>query len=404
MRPDPDASRGIPAALEPPAPRRRLGLAVVAAGLLGAVALGTASGASALPRPPAAAQDAAGFSALRFADAQHGWLGDANGILATTDSGQLWRRQYRGEPVYAFAALDPQVAWAVGARSVLGTTDGGQHWEVLATPSVPLSRAAFATARRGWGIATAASEGPSASLPAGEVVATDDGGRTWTPRPAPGPVQTLCFRHPDRGWAAGHTGVWRTLDAGRTWQAVLTSPAAEGLPAGAAAQAPFAADVQCVDDAVAWVLFTGPGAMHQAGWALYRTDDGGASWTPVVTSGQFFPPVGARVSQGGWIAVRLAAVDAHTAYLAGVCAPCSLPGTPEQGTVSIGAARADGQSWQVYAPIPGLSGPGLSMSPPLLTFVTPERGWLVAASAGRVLFTTDNGGAAWQPVPVTEGG
>ncbi|HZU06517.1 MAG TPA: hypothetical protein VFB73_11100 [Chloroflexota bacterium] len=397
-------------------PRWRLGPAAVAVGLLGAVALGAAHGASApdraslrlsagsgLDRSAAAAvQDAAGFTALRFADARHGWLSDSNGILATTDGGQTWRRQYTSEPIHAFAALDPQLAWAVGARSVLGTADGGQHWEVLATPSVPLSRVDFATARRGWGIAAASSQGPYAPIPAGAVVATDDGGRTWTPRPAPGPAQTLCFRHPERGWAAGHTTVWRTLDAGRTWQAVLTSPAAEGLPATADALTPFAADVQCAADAVAWVLFTGPGAMHQAGWALYRTEDGGASWTPLVTSGQFFPPVGAPASQGGWSAVRLAAVDARTAYLAGVCAPCSLPGTQEQGTVSIGAARADRQSWQVYASIPGLSGPGLSAFPPVLTFVTPERGWLAAASAGRALFTTDNGGAAWQPVPVVE--
>jgi photosystem II stability/assembly factor-like uncharacterized protein len=137
--------------------------------------------------------------------------------------------------------------------------------------------------------------------------------------------------------------------------------------------------------------------MMQTGWALYRTADGGANWTPVAQSGQFFPHTGAPAGRGGWNRVWLAAVDASTAYLAGICVPCSPPGSQEQGTVSLGATRDGGQTWQDLPPIPGLSGQALVAAPLSLSFPTPDHGWLVTPAAGLTVFRTADGGLTWQP-------
>src|SRR5205823_11203863 len=121
---------------------------------------------------------------------------------------------------------------------------------------------------------------------------------------------------------------------GAAWALSLTSPAAEQANAPVGPVVGSAGEVQCLDGDMAWVLFAAPGAMMQTGWALYRTEDGGATWRPVAQSGQFFPEAGAPHGTGGWNRVRLAAVDATTAYVVGTCVPCSPPAGQGSGTVS----------------------------------------------------------------------
>jgi photosystem II stability/assembly factor-like uncharacterized protein len=361
----------------------RLGLALLAA-------LALALGAP--PRPPAHAQPppaAEGFAAVHFVDAQHGWLGGHDTVLATADGGQTWDAQAAAAgTVYAFAFLDAQTGWALGTAGLFGTRDGGQQWELLAAGHAP-TQVAFVSPEEGWGLAP----GPGAAT-AGRLVATTDGGRTWQPLTEAIQAQALCRADATHGWAANRGTVWRTTDGGRTWSNVLESPALSGLPEGATVG--FVADVQCLDAATAWVLFTHPGGMSQTGWALYRTADGGATWTPVAQSGQFFPQTGAPAGRGGWGHVRLAAVDAETAYVVGVCVPCSPPGSAEAGTVSLGVARGAAPTWEDLPPVPGLAGAAALHSAPALSFPTPAAGWLVAPGAVDVVWATSDGGRIWQ--------
>jgi photosystem II stability/assembly factor-like uncharacterized protein len=213
---------------------------------------------------------------------------------------------------------------------------------------------------------------------------------TWSPAGA----APLCFADATHGWAADAAQVWRTADGGASWTAALTSPAATGAAAGSPRG--FAADVQCFGPDVAWVLFANPGGMMQTGWALYRTADGGASWTPVAQSGQFFPPTGAPSGRGGWNRVWLAAADAESAYVAGVCVACSLPGVSGMGTVSVGAARDGGRTWEDHPPVPGLTGQALLGAEIAVTFAAPEQGWVAVPAAGATVYHTTDGGATWQ--------
>jgi photosystem II stability/assembly factor-like uncharacterized protein len=351
------------------------------------------------------AQNAAGLTALHFADARQGWLAGLGLILATTDGGQTWAPQFSTtDPISSFAFVDARTGWAVGARSLVATTDGGQRWERRADAAPPLASVSFATAALGWGIPTprraltGGDAAPAEPAPA-HLLATDDAGQTWATVAAPGPLRSICRANAEQGWVAGNGRVWRQASAGASWTLTLTSPAAAQVSAPEGLGAGFGGEVQCLDGDTAWVLFTAPGGMMQTGWALYRTGDAGATWTPVAQSGQFFPATGAPHGASGWNRVRLAAVDATTAYVIGTCVPCSPPDMRESGTISLGVSRDAGQSWQDLPPLPDAFGQPIVSAPFAASFPSPTHGWLIAPGSASLYATTD-GGATWTSRPL----
>uniref|UniRef100_UPI0030DB0736 WD40/YVTN/BNR-like repeat-containing protein n=1 Tax=Pseudomonas sp. EL_65y_Pfl2_R95 TaxID=3088698 RepID=UPI0030DB0736 len=75
------------------------------------------------------------LTAVYFVDDKHGWaVGHDAQILATTDGGQTWVKQFddltREAPLLDIWFKDAQTGFAVGAYgALLSTTDGGAHWE-----------------------------------------------------------------------------------------------------------------------------------------------------------------------------------------------------------------------------------------------------------------------------------
>jgi photosystem II stability/assembly factor-like uncharacterized protein len=358
----------------------------------------------AAPASQVGTQATAGLTAIHFVDARRGWGAGLGFILATDDGGQTWAPQLATtDPISSFAFVDARTGWAVGAQSLVGTTDGGQRWERRGDTDPPLARVSFATPDLGWGVpappANAARSGATAEAPPARLLASRDGGKTWDDVSAPGSLQSVCRADAERGWAAGDGRVWRQASAEDGWTLTLTSPAAQQVTAPAGPGVGFGGEVQCLDGDTAWVLFTAPGGMMQIGWALYRTSDAGASWTAAAQSGQFFPETGAPHGAGGWNRVRLAAVDATTAYVVGTCVPCSPPGAQGSGTVSLGVSRDAGQSWQDLPPLPDTFGAAIVSAPFGASFPTPAQGWLIAPGSTSVYATAD-GGATWTPHPL----
>ncbi len=278
----------------------------------------------------------------------------------------------------AFVALAvslPAVAACGGGTNAppTNTADGSPRSEATAAPSAspPSAPAAasatpapsvtvpplwFVDATHGW---TAAER---------EVLATEDGGYTWSARGRPGGnVAWLDFTSTDRGWATTEKGLFRTGDGGVTWQAVPTG--AEGTPSW----------VQFVDDQVGWIVTPDSRATPSAYVAqtLWRTRDGGQNWQPVQEPGQ---------------CVALLAfnfVSATTGF--GACA--GQPGAGNQGKEIYGTADG-GDHWTLLAEVgiaEGALGHGYATD---IFFLNSNLGWLSTDRGG--LKASQDGGQTWQ--------
>jgi len=116
---------------------------------------------------------------------------------------------------------------------------------------------------------------------AGRIMATGDGGGSWTRQYAgPADLDQVDFIDGEHGWAAGGDTLLRTVDGGGTWtplaepcQGELSSVHFVSPALGYAVAAPATATAGNLPPAA---LYT-----QSLGGSLLRTTDGGATWTPV---------------------------------------------------------------------------------------------------------------------------
>ena len=255
-----------------------------------------ASSAPGTPTPP---ND---LVSVAFVDAQTGWASAGRAVETTTDGGTTWHQQYVGQaPIVDLEFVNRSVGWAVTAQALLATTDGGQQWGVLPAPAQPLRHVDFISPRLGWGI-----------VAGGTLWHTSDGGHTWTtPSPA-AHVQSVCFSDASHGWAANGPAVQRTADGGHTWQPMFTAPL--GTSFG------WSATVRCEGMQVAWVLFAGEiGLAGHEPYVLYRTLDSGQHWQAMLEeqySSPGYPTVHAPQGPGTYPG-PLVIVNAATAMFLG---------------------------------------------------------------------------------------
>ncbi len=187
--------------------------------------------------------------------------------------------------------VDARAGYAVGGRQtdrlpqLYRTADGGVRWTVVtgaATPAAPPtvvgSRTVyFPTLRRGAIV----------------VERSEDGGRTWRgSQPirdrhplGPGSVQVLAAGRlalvVGEGAAAGSSAqsLWTSADEGRTWRFVSRTSTT-----GEKGALPFSCDKTGIGFATPLRGFAA-GACAGGRAFLYRTDDGGRAWRPIVLSG-----------------------------------------------------------------------------------------------------------------------
>ncbi|MEX2113916.1 MAG: YCF48-related protein, partial [Pirellulales bacterium] len=260
-----------------------------------------------------------------FVDAEHGWaVGDRGANWHTLDGGRHWSLQASGvdSRLASVVFLDRKIGWAAGGATqpythvssgvVLRTQDGGAHWSVERRAMTPaIARIGFFDPLRGWALGQ-----PSALFPSG-VMATEDGGRTWSPLPSaaghgwltgamidpntgalagrtsrlatirrrgvePQPadfglraLRAMQLAPPAKGWLVGDGGlVLQTRDLGKSWQTT-----AGLLPPGARDHFDFAA--LAVRGPHCWLAGT-------PGTRVFHTSDEGQTWTAGDT-GQALP-------------------------------------------------------------------------------------------------------------------
>jgi photosystem II stability/assembly factor-like uncharacterized protein len=165
---------------------------------------------------------------------------------------------------------------AVGpSGTTLRTSDGGATWQV----AFEAGRTYFTdVASPASGLLVAAGLPPFGSGQNAGVFTSTDGGGTWTRRldagfPGQFAVTKLAFANASVGVAAGFRGLWRTVDGGVSWTAVPNVPGAEFV-------------VSSLSGGVAWVD-ANVVLIYGSGGKILRSADQGASWADVSPAGFF---------------------------------------------------------------------------------------------------------------------
>ncbi|MGD0004905.1 MAG: hypothetical protein ABSE06_11840 [Anaerolineaceae bacterium] len=340
--------------------------------------------------------------------------------------------------------------WAVGTGvndkndHILRTQDGGATW-IDTTPSEPFDPSAalpkqatsfFLDAGHAW-VTYQYLGGPASATPP-LIWFTADGGQNWaTSAPldvgqggdfyVPGVLQFTDQLH---GWLLVHAGngmnhdyvfIFSTQDGGKTWKRIV-DPWMDNL------------DMSCTKTGLAFAdpsngLVTGdcngvvPNSIY-----LYRTVDGGNTWTPVRlpipaklpdiytnednVCGSYSPGFS---GQSGWLVVKcngfgpgVAQTFLYTSANAGkTWSSHSLPAlidfvqflNPGTGWFSGGGrVYQTGDGGQTWQPVSGLGGEGQ------LDFIDQTAGWMIAKTSDSItLVQTKDGGASWtQLKPVSK--
>jgi photosystem II stability/assembly factor-like uncharacterized protein len=105
-----------------------------------------------------------------------------------------------------------------------------------------------------------------------KIYRSSDYGQTWDYQGAVEDGRAVDFYSAGAGWLAAEVMLYQTLDGGVTWSAVSTP----GIPTGE-----FFLNVDFVDGQHGWVLTT-PDDDTWDPLFLYRTSNGGASWTQLL--------------------------------------------------------------------------------------------------------------------------
>ncbi|MEI6449709.1 MAG: YCF48-related protein [Actinomycetes bacterium] len=242
-------------------------------------------------------------------------------------------------PAVALSFMDvafPDAAhgWAVGdAGSIVATTNGGATWSAQSSRSrAILFSVDFTDATHGWAVGDG-----------GAILATTDGGATWSAQSS-GTTELLYavdFTDATHGWAVGYTGaILATTDGGATWSA-QTSGVTTWLHG-----------VVFSDAAHGWAV--------GEGGVILATTNGGATWN-------------AQSSGSGTRLYDVAFTDADHAWVVGM-------GGAILATTN-GGATWNAQSSGTEERLRGVA------------FTDAAHGW--AAGWGGIMLATTNGGATW---------
>lgn len=216
-----------------------------------------------------------------------GWALINHQLLFTDSDGARWTEitPKGADSIGGVFFLDRARGWSVistgpSGAQIARTIDGGAHWSVTgfaglniedSSPWSGEASVSFVDSTHGWILLRSAS---SPNFSRGVLLATADGGVTWTRLPEPPIADGLTFITRRNGFLAGGPDGSRfflTRDGGNTWQAAHLPKPSEG-------ELTFNPPVfiSALHGSVSARLTTG----NVSTTAIYRTRDGGMTWTP----------------------------------------------------------------------------------------------------------------------------
>jgi hypothetical protein len=278
-------------------------------------------------------------------------------------------------------------AGAPNGAAVIATANGGDTWTSQVIP--PAAGYLSGISCRDQRDCLAVGQATQSSNGQAVIIATTDGGRSWQARPVPPGFLDITavscgtdHRCIAVGDVAGGAAALTSASAGSAW--VLRGP----LPPGVSG----ATDVSCADDTHCWVTARRtPDPDHVAG-VVALTTDGGSTWTVLPTPAGlgYLNGISCLRSGGGTAALPFAATSRPSTTAAPAGAPATTPGVAT-APGSTPAAPA--------APVPVVGVAGAHCTVVGTTSTTLD----TARSGHGVILTTANGGTAWsnRPVPTS---
>jgi photosystem II stability/assembly factor-like uncharacterized protein len=231
----------------------------------------------------------------RFFDRLHGVaVGEYGNIVRTENAGQTWQTIQRvgsGQRLWDIEYADADTVFLAGDNGVISRSiNGGATWNSIQSGGAAVTHGFDSVdARHAW-----------AAQDAGEIVYTTNGGRQWVRSLVQGfnefgHVMAVAFADTSTGWAAGRNDdfggsrgiIGHSSDGGRTWlqQFEVTDFTFNGL--------------ETTDAQTAFAV----GAFEFVGGGLVlRTTNGGLTWQDVTPSADGFRDVFFIDASTGWIA------------------------------------------------------------------------------------------------------
>lgn len=311
-------------------------------------------------------------------------------VLARTHPGDV-------PPVASIRMVDASNGWVVtnqsGSETLLRTSDAGMHWrDVSPLKSSRGQLVDYQVTARGALVAWVASSGTATGGPGGitRIFRTVDGGRTWRSTAIPAvSVVSIHFINTRDGWvlsnevaAAGsmEVDIYRSTDGGATWTKVERTRVDDqrsGLP--------FAGDktgITFLTTTRGWVT----GAIAADDWMyLYVTNDGGRTWR------QQRLPVPPRVTPHWNDWTMPPTFFTPRAGVLPVFYSIRNNAHREIAAVMVFYVTQDGgMIWTDTTPVPLTLGSGFSTS-----FADFARGWV---TDGAALYATGDGGRRWKMI------
>ncbi|WP_053959399.1 WD40/YVTN/BNR-like repeat-containing protein [Sulfobacillus thermosulfidooxidans] len=344
----------------------------------------TSSAVHALQPISWATADQTRMQAIDFLSGSKGFLAGPGGIWETTDGGNTWDSVSSSKAnFWGIQFPNKQTGWVWSYHTLMATTDGGETWQIRDHSTSSFISVSFEGNHTGYAVMGTSSALLGNGGPGYGLYQTDDGGYHWHVLSTPFHPLAVAFRGRKLGWVAGDSRIWHTTDGGKQWQPIYIY----------GSTVPMAAHITVESPNSIWVILQGMSGMNQTsytvihyspstGWRVVAAKStAGAGPAPDAPSSA---PLAPELAPGPF-----AAVTGTTAFLGGVSAARNF------GTTAIWSTSNGGQKWNTYPPIYGANGvPGYFA----LSFISPDKGWLVDGLDNTQVLSTNDGGRTWHQI------
>lgn len=308
--------------------------------------------------------------AVKFITPQKGWVAGENGsIFYTEDGGENWESQKSGteEVLNSLFFVNEKLGWAVGNGGViLHTENGGKNWIAQNGASTKLTKVYFLNEKEGWAVGSD-----------GIVLHTIDGGKKWNQQETgiKRSMASVDFINPNVGWILAGDELYRTINAGKTWERSQLDVKIEqhaklnGRPiipmVGERLDPDWdRGDIVFVSEKTGWAVV--------GLWFIFHTTDGGKTWENQLTTG--------AMSYGLY---GIAAGNENTVCAIGTSIFC-LEGD-KNWKEQLGIRPAGTKSMK-----------GFVFLPRRISFSGPATAWIVGVDG--LIMKTEDGGKVWKVV------